>query len=668
MLVSWKWLQQYVDLPLGHAEVAQRLSLSGLNHESTDVQRDDVVIDLEVTSNRGDCLSHIGVAREIAALYDLSLRIPDPHPIAKGPAISSAWRVDNEYVDACPRYTARIVRGISVKPSPPWLADRLRAINVAVINNIVDITNWVLFECGQPLHAFDIGRLQGSQIRVRRAAQGESFAAIDHRTYTLSSDMCVIADAHRPIAIGGVMGGAESEVAVHSRDILIESAIFTPMSIRKTARALRLHSAASHRFERRVNPVAIDWASRRCAELVLQLAGGTLDEGVIDTHASLPPRAPITLSLGEIERVLGIHVDSSTVHRILTRLGCSGDGNQWVPPPWRHDLTREVDLIEEVARIDGYEKIPDNVPVPVISSRRRAVDELLDIVRMTLVAGGFHEAMTPSVVPESLDQLGSPWTSSPSLASDTSMLEGARFLRRSILPSLLASRRANLAASGADASLFEVARIYLPHAESVDGLPRESVALAMVSGRDPIELKGVIESMLQRLRITPPLVLEPMAWNAADPSASATLMLGDQPLGYLATLSDSLRKSMKLDRLTSMAELSVERLLSLAQLTPQFMPVSPYPTIERDLNLIMDESIAWSNLATTVRRAAGPRLTELRYRETYRDAKKDGPGRKRILLTLELRKHDGTLTGTEADAITTSVVEACRAQHQAQLM
>ncbi len=398
MLVSWKWLSRYLNLPVSHEELALRLSLSGLNHESTEIVSDDPVIDLEVTSNRGDCLGHLGVAREIAVLFGLNVCRPEPALAAvtdSAETIESLLEIENEFVDACPRYIARVVRGVRVGPSPSWMIESLAAVGIPSVNNVVDATNYVMMECGQPSHAFDHAKLDGAMIRIRPAEDGESLQAIDHRNYVLQPSMCVIADRRRAVAVAGVMGGASSEVTDSTTDLVIESAIFTPLSIRRTARALKLHSPSSYRFERRVDSDQVDWANRRVCQLVIESSGGRVAKGVIDTNPTPVIAKPVILRTSQIERVLGISIDQVEVTRILTSLGCKATSpstahTTFLPPSWRHDLTREVDLIEEVARIHGYDKIPEDSPIPVTPSARRTYDVGVDQVRRVMIAAGFE--------------------------------------------------------------------------------------------------------------------------------------------------------------------------------------------------------------------------------------------------------------------------------------
>jgi len=668
MLVSWKWLAKYIELSMDREALEQRLSLTGLNHEETNRVGDDFVIDLEVTSNRGDCLGHLGVAREIGVLYALPVNKPQPKLVTSGVSVNSLLAVENRFLDACPRYTARVIQGVQVGPSPAWMVEALAAVGMATVNNVVDATNFVMMECGQPLHAFDLAKVGGSQIIIRPAGKGEKMEAIDHRTYELDESMCVIADAQSASAVAGVMGGASSEVEDTTRDLVIEAAVFTPLSIRRTARRLKLHSPSSYRFERRVDPAGVDWASRRVCQLIVELAGGKVAQGVIDTSPEVPTCEPIELRSHQVERILGIRIDPREVSRILTSLGCQEPSPAtFVPPSWRHDLTREADLIEEVARIHGYEKIPEDSPIPVAPSAKRRFDSALQRVRSVLTSAGLSEAMTPSVVTQKIDQTLSPWTHRDALCTETAMLEGARTLRRSLLPSLLQGRAHNWAAASVNADLFEVAHIYLPDA-SADALPCEQYTLGMVQGGDFFQLKGVLETLLQRLGVATKLSVQSIDCDGFASSAAVRLQLGDELLGYLGVVDPGVVKQWKLPGHVMAAEISLPVMMEHAQLVPQQQRVSAFPSIERDLNFVVDEQIRWSELEQVVRGAIGEELASVYYRETYRDAAKDGTDRKRVLLTVELQRHDSTLSGEQADVLIGHLISQCKTTLNADLL
>lgn len=669
MIVSWNWLREYVRPNASADDVARRLMMAGLNHEETQPVGNDLAIDLEVTSNRADCLGHLGIAREVAVLYESPLELPNPQPAECGPAVTELAKVRIDCPQLCSRYTARVIRGVKVGPSPAWLRDRLTTLGVASINNVVDVTNYVLFECGQPLHAFDLNRLAGKEIVVREPRLGEKLEAIDHRTYDLAPGICVIASGQRAIGIGGVMGGAATEVTSTTTDVLIESAAFATTSIRGTARLLNLHSDSSYRFERGLDPHGIDWASRRCCELILATAGGQLAKGVIDVGAQPGERQPIVLRRPRIERVLGIDVPHERVRGILEALGCrtvrdDADAITAIPPSWRADLTREIDLIEEVARVHGYEAIPEDVQVPMAASARTPLDRLLFAARHALTGCGFDEAYTLSVVEEGWSEAFSPWTSAAALQSQVPVLRRADRLRRSLVPSLLGALRTNESLGNRDVQLFEIAKVYWQHA---DRLPDEPRLIGLASNSDYLDTKGGVESLLAALHVRTELKVKPYAHALFEPGRGVELLLGSERLGFLGELSAAGRKQFELRECASVAELAVDRLLAAAVLVPQAQPISQFPSIERDLNLVVGDDIHWDDVERVVRAAAGELLVRLEYRDTYRNVERLGKDRKSLLFSIELRDSQGTLTGAQADEVRDRIVTACRHELAAEL-
>jgi len=669
MLLSFNWLKEYVAVDVPAEELTRRLMLAGLNHESTAAAGDDLAIDLEVTSNRPDCLGHIGVAREAAVLLDSPLKLPSAEPRTATPAVEELTRVTLQCEPLCPRYTARVIRGVRIRPSPAWLAGRLATIGIAAINNVVDATNYVLMECGQPLHAFDLVKLAGREIVVREARKGEPFAAINHKTYELEPGMCVIADRDRPVALGGVMGGADSEVSSATTELLIESAEFDPMSIRRTARRLNLHSDSSYRFERGVDPEGVDWSSRRVCQLILELAGGELAAGVIDVGRRPAARPSIVLRFDQLRRILGIEIEPAEVRRILAALGLREIRSDSVSveataPSWRRDLTREIDLVEEVARIHGYDAIPEDVSVPMASSHRRPSDHVMSRVRDALLSAGLDEAMTISVVEPAISEAFSPWTDAAPLQLSTPILRRADRLRRSLIPSLLVARRTNEALANARIELFETARVYLPKAGS---LPSEDLMLSIASGRDFLAVKGILELVLERLNPAAQLEVVDFRHELFAAGRACELRLDSQRFGFLGEISAAARQQFELRGPATVAEVRFDLLEKIAVLVPQATALSPYPAVERDLNLVVAESVRWADVAATVHSAAGADLERLVYQDTYRDPQRLGADRKSLLMTLTLRRSDRTLTSIEADAVRDAVVEACVAKHGAQL-
>jgi phenylalanyl-tRNA synthetase beta chain len=682
MLVSWDWLKEYVELDMSHDELADKLTMSGLNHEGTEYVGDDQSIDLEVTSNRPDCLGHIGVAREVAVLYDKALKIPATDIPQTGPPISDSVIVDLQCDDLCHRFTARLIRGVKIDDSPDWMVKRLQAVfpGYKSINNIADITNYVMMECGQPLHAFDFSKIDDGKIVVRKATDKEAFVAIDHKEYKLDDSVCVIADPTKAMAIGGVMGGADTEVNDATVDVLIEAAEFSQMSIRGTARKLTLHSPASHRFERPIDPEGTDFASKRCCQLILELAGGELASGVIDVGSSSYRSQEVTLRLEQLKRILGIEVPPEIVPTILSNLGCevieSNEESVTVKPPtWRRDLTRECDLIEEVGRIYGFDKVPENADVPMAATVKRNEDRVAIKLRSLMTAAGFDEAVTASLIPEPWSEVFSPWTQNKPLVASQPMLgvlEKAsqnigrvEFLRRSIVPSLLEARRINEHRGGVEAELFEIAKVYLP---TTKGALDEPVKITFVSSRDYFELKGVVDSLVYEVNPETQIDYDFCQESLLDKSRSAIVKLAGKTIGYIGELSKSGMKEYDLRRPCSVAEIDVQALIEVADLVPQHKQISDQPTITRDFNFVVDESLQWSELSRSVASSAGEFFESVEFVEIFRNTEKDGEGKKRVLLSVKLRSQTTTLTGEQAEKACSSIIEECKKSHGAEIV
>ncbi len=678
MIVSWNWLQDYVSLDAAPAVVADRLMMAGLNLESIEDRGDDQAIDLEVTSNRPDCLGHIGVAREASVLFGKPLTIPPAAVKSNGQPVAKATSVEIECLDLCPRYVARVIRGVKIGPSPQWLRDRLEAIGITPINNVVDVTNYCLMESGQPFHAFDFDKLRGGRIVVRRAKPNEKIQAIDHNEYPLTPDMCVISDAERPVAVAGVMGGAETEISGSTKNLLIEVADFSSMSIRATARKLNLHSPSSYRFERGVDSANMDWASRRCCELILQVAGGELLDGSIWTgQPPISERPAIEMRQSQFRRVLGIDVPAAESHRILVALGLKPTVSKtgtYVPPTWRRDLIREIDLIEEVARIHGYDKIPENVFVPLSLSEKTLAERVADRVRDTLTAAGFFEAITLSFVSGELAELivgqvenlpGRHVTKNPGrvenlpgdqLSVDHSSRRHENVLRPSLIPSLLVARRDNERHGNFNAKLFEIAAVYL--AAKPGDPTAEPRRIGLVTGDSFVVAKGVIETLARRVNPQSVVTVRPNDASHFVPGRGAEVLLNGQSWGWLGELSRDVTDKLDLRDAVVAAELDVALLEVSPNLVPAFSELPRFPAISRDINLVLDEPVTWESLVETARSAAGPMLDAVAFGGQYR-GKQIPADKKSYVLTISFRAADRTLTSEEVDAAVKSVIDAC---------
>ena len=666
MIVSWEWLGQYVALEMPLEDLTTRLTMSGLNLEGTESIGDDTAIDLEVTSNRPDCLGHIGVAREVSVLYGLPLDTPDPRPKTCNDPVSEQTSVEITCPDLCPRYTARVLQGVHVGPSPDWLVQRLATVGITSINNIVDITNYVLLETGQPLHAFDFDKLDEGRIVVREATADEEFQAINHTTYKLAPGMCVIADASKAVALAGVMGGAETEICESTTSVLIETAEFAPLSVRNTARTLSLFSDSSFRFERGIDPLGIDSASRRCCELILELAGGQLLDDVV-WAGEPPPSEPTQVSIrfDQVPRVLGIDVPRSDIISILEQLGLTSiedsadDSASFAVPGWRRDLSREIDLIEEVARVWGYDRIPEDNRVPLTLSQPTHRDRVTGTIRDLLCAAGFHEAMTISFVTAELFGLFRPEPDREPLAVEHSSRRQENLLRQSLVPSLLQSRRENERHGSFGVDLFEIANVYLESAPGAEG--SEPTRVTAVTGRSFAELKGVCEMMMAQLAPHSRLSAEPLELAGFIEGRGARLLLEGTPCGWLGELSRNATDPLDLRDAVTIVELDLATIEEAVETTRRFAELPRFPAIERDLNFLLDLHVSWDALESVVRENSGPLLDSISFGGQYQ-GQQIPANKKSYVITIGYRSDQRTLTNEEIEEAQARVVAACEAE------
>ncbi len=661
MIVSWNWLSEYVSLDCPVEEAADRLMMSGLNLEGLETVGDDFAIDLEVTSNRPDCLGHIGVARELSVLYEKELNTPAAKISPVAEQTSKLTSVENLAPDHCPQYMARVIRGVKIGPSPNWLVERLEAVGLRSVNNVVDITNYVLLECGQPLHAFDLHKLDENKIIIRLAKPGEKIVAIDGKEYELDDQCCVIADASRPVAVAGVMGGKETEVTETTTDLLIETANFAPLSVRRTARKLSLFSDSSFRFERSVDIQQLDWANRRCCELITQIAGGEILDDPIVT-GEIPPHAPqpISIRYAQVKRLLGIEISPDEIRKILSELGLqeqSAGENEaaFTPPSWRADLTREADLIEEVARIHGYNRISENDPPKIRAAIKSKQDRTAEIVHLVFNAAGFYEAITMSFVSEKQSQMFNPRGIATPLQVEHSSRKLENLLRPSLIPSLLVSRRANERTGTPNAQLYEIARTFLGMGESG---ARQILTIGCVTGHDLLHLKGILEQLVKQVNRDATLTASSCEVAGFAPGRGAELKLNGKRWGWLGELDRSVTDQLDLKDAVTVAEIELNPLVELLDLEPQYRSLPQFPASERDFNFLLDESTTWQQLEQAIREAGGELLEEIFFAGQYR-GKQIGTGKKTYLARVLFRSSERTLAGEEVEILHSKIVSHC---------
>lgn len=698
MLISVRWLNRLLapspqgDLTPERAEDA--LLRAGFPLESVELLPDgDARLDVEITSNRGDCMSHLGVAREIAAVTGRQLVPPETlevKPPRQGEAKSATLAgvaIENHAFDDCPRFTARVIRGVKVGPSPKWLVDALESVGQRSINNVVDVTNYVLFELGNPSHVFDLAKLAGSKLVIRFATKNEPLETLDGRTHTLLANELVVADAQRATSLAGVIGGEDSSVTESTRDVVLEMATWKPATIRRPARRLQIRTDASARFERTVDPRTIDFASARAAKLILDLAGGTIEEGVLDVGPASPGGITVSMRTKRCDDLLGVHVDPAEQARILTSLDIDahvkGDAIVAEIPAHRPDLSREVDLIEEVGRIHGLDKIPILEGIHAKAKRSNVRQRAQSALRHVLVGAGFFETVTFSFV--SRDDAASFMPAGlRTLAVDENRRKGEPALRPSVIPSLLRCRTVNQHAGAETAlgvaneksvRLFEIASVF---AETDSGrtVENRNVALLMDAPDEQASvraLRGVIESLVSELCGPSARILVEQRDSIfpalrTDAFAALTLVRTNErtPLGYLGIPTAQTLKQHDLTTPVIVAEVGLEPLIAHYPPAALVDELPAFPSIARDLSVVVSEDIAWNAIEHVIDSANLAMLDAREFVGVYR-GKQLGAGRKSVTFRLRFRDPARTLRHDEVDPQVAQLVDALKSKIAAEL-
>ena len=665
MLFSWNQLTDYLRLAIRHEELADRLSLVGFNHESTRDVGGDICFDLEITSNRPDCLCHLGIAREIGLLLGVIPQFRDPAKPSIQASGEPAIRVDNQAPDLCGRFEAITIHGTVVGPSPAWLVHRLETLGVRSINNVVDITNYVMNETGQPIHAYDLDKLADQTLIVRRARKGESTEALNHQRYNLDESMVVIADSREVVSLAGVMGCVNSEIADGTTDIAIETARFDPMNIRRTARALGLQSQSSYRFERPLDPRMVLWARNRCVELILQTGGGQVGTAANYPAPEAVPRPPVTLRIGQVARLLGIEIDPAEIQRILVSLGLKlieeGPGTlTFETPIWRSDLDREVDLIEEVGRIHQYDQIPEDRPVTLGAIELDRRGRIEGETRSVLAGLGFFEAITYSFVAK--DLVGADFAADPSIEPirvEHATRKQSNLMRRSLTPSLLEVASYNEAHGNFGVRLYEVAHVY--HAVTGQSLPTETSHMALLLPGDFFAAKGVLEALLAKLHIEVSLRWRPQTFPGLRQGHAAAIFQGASPFGLAGEVASATQSRLKLRGVYSVLEVDLGQIDAWTNLIPQHAGIPIYPGVERDLSLVVPQRMTWETIETTVRSAVDATFEGMTFEDSFRGGNL-APDEQSIHFSLRFRNPTKTMTSDEIDAGMARIIDHCRSQ------
>lgn len=627
---------------------------------------DEPILDLELTPNRADCLSLLGVAHEVAALTGGTVKMPSLEPVEKGPDIDTVIAVAVEDTSLCPRYTARAVREVKIGPSPLWMQLRLLKAGIRPINNVVDITNYVMWEFGQPLHAFDLDLLAGKQILVRRANAGEKLVTLDGLERTLDPEALVIADSASPVGLAGVMGGENTEITVKTRQVLIEAAVFNPANIRRTARRFNLPSEASQRFERGVNPEAVAWSQERAARLMSELAGGKVLNGMIDCRAVEDIPARIKVSPQRISQILGLKIAENEVIAILTRLGCAiekDDHEQALEvtvPLRRADIRLEEDIVEEVARIHGYDKIPVSLPRgKMLQNRPSAAERLQDLIRDILTACGYYECINYSFInPSGLSRLRLPRGDRrlQAIPVQNPFSEEQAIMRTTLLPGLLRTVQYNYKYRELNQLFFEMGKVYEPLELPLTRFPAENFSLGLaatgsipgpnwiVSPKDAdfFTIKGALEILFAGLQIES-VSFVPAAPPFAHPTRAALILIDGREAGFLGQLHPEVAAEWEIDQPVTVCEISLELVAEKADPLPRVAPLPRYPAAGRDLAVVVPAEIPAEQLEKAIREAGGSMVRKVNLFDLY-----VGPqipaGKRSLAYSITFRSEEGTLT------------------------
>ena len=695
MKITLNWLKEYVNHGMRREPLLARLSDIGLPIEETRPVGGDTYVDVEVASNRPDCLSLIGIAREVSAFSGKPLKTPKVDCKTSKEKVTRATSVETRDLQLCPRYTARVIRGVKIAPSPARLRARLEAIGLRPVNNVVDITNFVLMECGQPLHAFDYDRLIEKRIVVRRAKPGETITAIDQKKYELKDDMLVIADAARAVALAGVMGGYDTEVSGTTKNILLESAYFDPVSIRRTSRALKLSSDSSFRFERGVDWDAVDWASRRAAALIAEIAGGEILDGVIDVQGAKPPVVKTHLRFARLPVILGVDVPTDKAVRILKSLNfktlsrTAGKIRVEVPS-YRRYVEREIDLIEEIARHFGYDKFDIEKPMSIAITRPEKEHEVEDRVREILVGNGCSEVITVPFVGDSPAGRACVWQAEGPLAIRNPMNKELGFMRLSLLPCFLQVKQHNYNHGVPVISIFEISKVFLPHpgksiscgtaapgcdsigsrSNTPEGgraphdLPEEKQVIGVLTDGDFPDLKGILESIFRALKTWDRVAFTPS--DSALFEHGAAMSCDGITLGQAGVVSEKLLAEFDLRGKPAYAEIDFAALVKAAAGVVKYKSLPKFPAVERDLCVVLDASVPWDKVENSVAWSGVQILDNVELIDVY-SGKQLPEGKKSFAFRITYRSDDGTLTSEEVAAAQDFIIARLKESFGAEL-
>ena len=676
------WLKEFVEINLQPADLAKTLTMAGLEVESMTVVQEpeggqeDWLFEVGVTPNRGDCLGIAGIAREVAALTGAKLHTSQSSAPAKNPNIHKRISLSIEDALLCPRYSARIVDEITIAPSPTWLRHRLECCGIRPINNVVDITNYVMLETGQPLHAFDLERLKHKAIVVRAAGAVMNFTTLDGVERELNAEDLLIYDGAEPVALAGVMGGMNSEVKESTRSILLESANFAPASIRRTAKRLGLHSEAAHRFERGVDPEGTMTALNRAVYLLGQLVGGGAESGVADRYPGRVKPPTIVLREERIERLLGIKIDRKQAAMLLAALGMKTRDQARrrslavVPPATRPDISREADVIEELARLHGYDRIPTTLPLVRNSGGKNDACLVWERKLRTRLGGeGLTEVVNLPFTTGSLNIIfpGVDKRAASAVSVLNPLAKESAEMRHSLIPGLAENLRVNLAFKARAFHAYHMGKVFYVSANReiiertcIAGLlygprARRGLRLGEENPVDFLQCKGIVESILELFHLRDSATWASAQTASLHPGKSAKLLYRETPLGYLGELHPNIAQQLELPSFF-LFELDFEKLLEYAPARITINPLPRFPAVERDVALVVDRDFASQHVISWIKGLGEILIEHVEVFDQYLGAPIP-EGKKSLAYKISYRAEDRTLTDAEINELHQRLVE-----------
>jgi phenylalanyl-tRNA synthetase beta chain len=692
MKVQVDWLKEYTEIDVPTDELGHVLTMAGLeieSHETVELPDGEKseVLELNVTPNRGYCLSHIGVAREVSALLNKSLKLPDPLK-----ALESVWgvvkveervSVENMEPKLCPRYCALVIENVKVGPSPKWLKDRLTAIGLRPINNIVDITNFVMMEYGQPLHAFDRDLLAGNKIIIRRAKKGEPFASLDGTELKLEPDALVIADGEKPVALAGIMGGTNCQVSEITCHVVLESACFDPTTVRKGSKKYGLRSDSSYRFERGVDWNGVVSAQARAALMIKELAGGEICLGRVDIYPQEQKPIFVSLRMSRLNQLLGASFNSEQVQDILFRLGMEvlnqSENMEVKIPSFRPDLLREVDLIEEIARIDGFDKVDTVYPVAGVRPVRiSAKQNIIKKVREVFCCAGFAETVHYSFIECVVaEEFKTAFASERNrvIALKNPLSSEYDTMRTSLLPGLLKTAGLNLSKGQKPLKLFEVGSVYF--SDSNGARTEKAVLSAIVLGPyeltpwkprggdyDFYDLKGTLEMLITHLHLK--LEIFPDSRPFLLPDKSVRVQISDKELGFLGQMAPEQNLVGELGQNVYALELDLGALEKSASSSLQFQPIPKFPETYRDISILVDRSVTSQKAADVILKTGSPLIQKVELYDHF-EGKKIQADKKSLTFALSFQSAERTLSDDEVNPLFEKIVQTLKSELGASL-